>query len=150
MLAMGSSAVGPAGFAATRSRGACRNRPVPLGAQPVAEKSAETAWAAPVAAIPRPRRDRGGVRRRYGWRRLLAVLVIAVAGAIGWSGAQHLLAGASTEPGVPHFYVARPGDTIWGIAVRYSRGGDPRPLVDQLEAQTGGATLQPGEALAVP
>ncbi len=47
-------------------------------------------------------------------------------------------------------YVTRPGDTIWGIAVRYSGTGDPRPLMDSLEAQISGRVLQPGQRLAVP
>ena len=47
-------------------------------------------------------------------------------------------------------YVARPGDTIWSVAVRYDRGEDPRPLADLLEAQIGGAVLQPGQRLMVP
>jgi hypothetical protein len=47
-------------------------------------------------------------------------------------------------------YVARPGDTVWGIALRYSGTGDPRPLADSLEAQISGRVLQPGQRLAVP
>jgi len=47
-------------------------------------------------------------------------------------------------------YVARPGDTIWAIAVRYSGGTDPRALEDALEAQIGGGLLQPGQVLTVP
>jgi hypothetical protein len=47
-------------------------------------------------------------------------------------------------------YVARPGDTIWSVAVRFDRGEDPRPLSDLLEAQIGGAVLQPGQRLMVP
>ncbi|MGH9106696.1 MAG: LysM peptidoglycan-binding domain-containing protein [Acidimicrobiales bacterium] len=50
----------------------------------------------------------------------------------------------------PQVYVARPGDTIWGIAERYSSGRDPRPLADDLESQIGGAVLQPGQRLSVP
>jgi hypothetical protein len=50
----------------------------------------------------------------------------------------------------PQTYVARPGDTIWAIAVRFSGGGDPRPLAAELEAEIGGAALQPGQVLAVP
>jgi hypothetical protein len=47
-------------------------------------------------------------------------------------------------------YVAAPGDTVWSIAVRFARGGDPRPLVDRLEAEIGGRMLQPGQRLTVP
>jgi hypothetical protein len=89
-------------------------------------------------------------RSRYRWRRLVAVVVIAGAGAVASSTAQHLLAGASTRPAPPRLYVARPGDTIWGIAERFSGGGDPRPLADKLAAEIGDGVLQPGEVLEVP
>jgi hypothetical protein len=67
------------------------------------------------------------------------------------------LAAAERSPGAaaalgtcPKVYVARAGDTVWGIAVRYSEGGDPRALADSLEDQIGGELLQPGVVLAVP
>ncbi|HYA44249.1 MAG TPA: LysM peptidoglycan-binding domain-containing protein [Acidimicrobiales bacterium] len=50
----------------------------------------------------------------------------------------------------PMLYIARPGDTIWDIAVRYSRGADPRTLTDALEAEIGGGVLQPGQVLSIP
>jgi len=46
-------------------------------------------------------------------------------------------------------YVARPGDTIWDIALRYSGGADPRALADALEAEIGGGVLQPGQVLSI-
>jgi hypothetical protein len=55
-----------------------------------------------------------------------------------------------TAQGCSVVYVARPGDTIWSVAVRYDRGEDPRPLSDLLEAQIGGGVLQPGQRLMVP
>jgi hypothetical protein len=106
--------------------------------------------------------------RTYLWRRLAAVLVVACLGAVVWSAAERLVAQASLKPGavlgcpvhqslVPGgagscgaAYVARPGDTIWSIAVRSDHGGDPRPIEDQLEAQIGGGVLQPGERLVLP
>lgn len=86
----------------------------------------------------------------YFWRRLLVVFGIALFGALLWSTAQHLLAGAATRPAAEKVYIARPGDTIWGIAEKYAHGGDPRPLVDQLEGEIGGGVLQPGQALVLP
>jgi hypothetical protein len=52
--------------------------------------------------------------------------------------------------GCSQYYVARPGDTIWGIAVRFAGNGDPRPLASSLESEIGGGALQPGQVLAVP
>jgi len=119
-------------------------------------------------------------RRVYLWRRALVVTIIAVLGGIAWDAAQHLLVAAGApvggvcrplsassgalglaapdqSPGAasvlgpcPGTYVAKQGDTVWGIALRYSKGADPRALADVLEGELGGATLQPGQALAVP
>ena len=49
-----------------------------------------------------------------------------------------------------HVYVVGPGDTLWSIAARVHPGADPRPLVQELTAQLGGAQLQPGQALQLP
>lgn len=125
----------------------------------------------PIALWERP----PAVRRRphYFWRRLAALFAVGVLGAVTWSTAQHLIAGAAvplTVASCSHglvpvpsgaaggggggtcglSYVARPGDTIWSVAVEFSHGGDPRPLEDELEAQIGGGVLQPGQVLVVP
>jgi hypothetical protein len=47
-------------------------------------------------------------------------------------------------------YVVRPGDTLWSIALRLDPSGDPRPVVDELTGELGGASLQPGEQLVLP
>ena len=57
---------------------------------------------------------------------------------------------AGPVEGCPIAYTARPGDTLWSIALRYSGGGDPRALVGPLEAELRGGVLQPGERLIVP
>jgi hypothetical protein len=112
------------------------------------------------------------VRRRqrtFFWRRVIAVSVIAGLGAMAWLATGRLVSAASAQApqsqrclsgGLPgegqtagscgQVYVARPGDTIWAIAVAYSRGGDPRPLVAHLESEIGSGALQPGERLIVP
>jgi LysM repeat protein len=92
------------------------------------------------------------MRRRV----LLAVSsgAILVALALPWGGAgRHplatpgpVLAGATAHS----LYVVQPGDTMWGIAERLDPGGDPRPIVTQLEAQVGSDTLQPGQHLRLP
>jgi hypothetical protein len=57
---------------------------------------------------------------------------------------------AAGAPSCSQIYVARPGDTIWAVASKFGRGGDPRLLADQLEAEIGGGVLQPGQRLSVP
>jgi len=101
------------------------------------------------------------------WRRALVATALAIVSALGWGAASRLISSAvpahaatsscrpdgrclSGEPPSSTTYVVRPGDTIWAIAVRYSHGGDPRSLEYELEDQTGGASLQPGEVLHVP
>jgi hypothetical protein len=112
------------------------------------------------------------VRRRpqtFFWRRAIAISVLIGLGAMAWlvtgrfvsaAGAQAPQGQQCLSGGVPgggqsagscgQAYVARSGDTIWSIAVAYSRGGDPRPLVANLESQIGGGVLQPGERLVLP
>lgn len=58
--------------------------------------------------------------------------------------------GASPRPVAANVWVVRPGDTLWSIVVDSGVSGDPRPVVDRLEAQLGGKPLQPGERLILP
>jgi hypothetical protein len=146
-------------------------------------------------AGPRSSADLFSTRRKFFWRRVVVVAVIAGLGALAWNATERLMAAAGGElsggalcspsagttqlqavrlaaedlSSAPssaqgeqlelygghrdtcsQVYVARPGDTLWAVATRFSRGGDPRALVAGLEAQVGGAVLQPGERLAVP
>lgn len=113
-------------------------------------------------------------RPRYFWRRVAVLMAAGALGAVAMSAGQHLAAGAAVHPGagltcppgqvpVPGpgggtagtgscgtGYTARPGDTVWSVAVRFDRGADPRALEDELEAQLAGRVLQPGEVLVVP
>jgi len=123
--------------------------------------------------VPYPVGRPGSVVRRrpqtFFWRRAIALSVIVGLGALAWLATGRLVSVAGAQApqsrqclsgGVPgegqtagscgQVYVARPGDTIWSIAVAYSRGGDPRPLVANLESEIGGGVLQPGERLVVP
>jgi hypothetical protein len=111
----------------------------------------------------------GSVERRrpqtFFWRRAIAVSVLVGLGAMAWLATGRLVSAAGAQApqsqqclsaGVPgggscgQVYVAKPGDTIWSIAVAYSRGDDPRPLVANLESQIAGGVLQPGERLVLP
>jgi hypothetical protein len=123
--------------------------------------------------VPSPGGKAGSVVRRkqwtFFWRRVVVVLVIAGLGAMAWLATGRLVSAAGAQApqsqrcvagGLPgegetagscgQVYVARPGDTIWAIAVAYSRGGDPRPLVANLESEIGGSALEPGDRLIVP
>jgi hypothetical protein len=99
----------------------------------------------------------------YRRRRLVALVVLATA-AIGVAfllrnalagpgGIPFTTAGSSSasmaHPAESGMYVVRPGDTLWSIARSLQGHGDLRPLVDQLEAQTGHQPLQVGEQLVV-
>jgi hypothetical protein len=123
--------------------------------------------------VPHPGGKSGSVARRrprtFFWRRVLVVSLIAGLGGMVWLATGRLVSAAgaqapqsqlcmsgvlpaegSSAGSCGQAYVARPGDTIWAIAVAYSRGGDPRPLVANLESEIGGGALQPGERLIVP
>lgn len=49
-------------------------------------------------------------------------------------------------------YVVRSGDTLWSIAKRIVRGGDPRTLVDAIADRNGidPGSLLPGQTLLIP
>jgi LysM repeat protein len=57
---------------------------------------------------------------------------------------------AAGKPAVAGTWVVRPGDTLWTIVERSGVHGDPRPVVDRLNAQLHGRPLQVGERIAVP
>jgi hypothetical protein len=53
--------------------------------------------------------------------------------------------GAATETGSS--YVVKPGDTLWSIAGGLGLDGDIRPVVDELAARAGGASLEAGQRI---
>jgi len=80
-------------------------------------------------------------------------------GAIALSGlgflAGHATAGPSHRAAAPRerVYVVRPGDTLWGIALRIGGAdSDPRPLVAELASMNHVAdgAIVPGERLVLP
>ncbi|HLI43277.1 MAG TPA: LysM peptidoglycan-binding domain-containing protein [Acidimicrobiales bacterium] len=95
-----------------------------------------------------------GLRRLLPGAATLAVLAaswFAVGALAASANAVHvvMLPGSTAVRG-GFVYTARPGDTLWSIALRAEPGADPRPLVDRLEAELGGGTLQPGDRLFIP
>jgi hypothetical protein len=101
----------------------------------------------------RPRRRvSAGVRRRRALLAVTALLVVGLALPLGGSGgSSHPSGPALAEtPGQSVAYTVRPGDTLWTIAQRADPTGDPRPLVAQMEQQTGSDTVTPGQRISVP
>jgi nucleoid-associated protein YgaU len=110
------------------------------------------------ALVPAVRRAASTGTR--GLRRFLpGIATLAVVAGV-WFGAGSLVglrpapatggavAGASLMAG--QSYVARPGDTLWSIALRFDPAGDPRPIVAKLAAELRGNVLQPGDRLVLP
>ena len=112
-----------------------------------AENHATSAKARRVAAQSR------GLRRLLPGAATLAVLASV------WFGAGALSTVHRPAMAVPaaavrvhggYLYVARPGDTLWSIASALQPGGDPRPIVAELEQQLHGAQLVAGDRLTLP
>lgn len=157
---------------ATTARSATTANPTPTPTTSPAPTTTTTTTPAGVpravtaAAAARLRTERGLSTTRLahqielrGLRRLLpGVATLAVLGGL-WCGIGALssvhrprpvqMPGAVSTP-QGSLYVARPGDTLWSIASRALPNGDPRPLVDALQAQLHGAPLEPGDRLVLP
>ena len=115
-------------------------------------------WGAPAPRASRPSRSRPGrpSRTTLRRRRLMALGLCMLAAAGMWL-ALHAVARAlggggspALQPAAAHTWVVQPGDTAWGIALASGAKGDIRPVVDAIEAQTGGHPLTPGERLVLP
>ncbi len=102
------------------------------------------------------RRARRAVVRR---RRRAVVFAAAVAGLVcglalpiaslgGSPVAAHPRVGAATAGET--VYVVRPGDTLWSIAARFDRGGNPRPMAEALAREIGSDVVTPGERIPIP
>ncbi len=88
------------------------------------------------------------------WRRRTVAVAIGLAALVMAGKAGAALGGSplavperrpATTP-----YVVQPGDSLWSIAARLEPGHDPRPVVDALAADRGGAPLVPGEVITRP
>lgn len=80
---------------------------------------------------------------------VVGALLVLLALPVGVLGGRALPSRATPlRPGAE--YVVRPGDTLWSIALRLDPTGDPRAVVARLAAETGSATIVPGERLRLP
>jgi hypothetical protein len=97
------------------------------------------------------RRASPAVRRRRGLLAVTTLLVVGLALPLGGSGGRsHPTGPALAETGHAVVYTVQPGDTLWSIAQRVNPTADPRPLVSQIEGQTGSATVTPGQRIKLP
>jgi hypothetical protein len=99
-------------------------------------------------------------RRRRVVALILAVafVVVAMAGVravlppTGADGGRPLSAAGSSDPVTAghETLLVQPGETLWDIARDLQPTGDLRPVVDELAALNGGATLEAGQRIALP
>ncbi len=101
-------------------------------------------------------------RRRWAALGLLGAVVVLVGLAVGAArgpvaaadrpvtGRSAADTGDGVAPARTVTYVVQPGDTLWAIARRLAPGTDPRPLVDELKRDAGGAVLRVGQRLEIP
>lgn len=95
------------------------------------------------------------MRRCLGW---LGALAVAAALALCFLGPQSSSRGGpkpgyelpGARPVASRVWVVQPGQTLWGIATALEPHADVRPLVERLVAETGSATVYPGEAIPIP
>ena len=105
------------------------------------------------ASSRRPAPGSRGLRRLLPGAATLAVLVSIWFGAGALSSLHRpamTVPAAAVRAHGGYLYVARPGDTLWSIASKLQPGGDPRPLVAELEQQLHGGELVVGDRLTLP
>ncbi|MCU1492995.1 MAG: hypothetical protein JWO62_759 [Acidimicrobiaceae bacterium] len=111
----------------------------------------------PGASAPTRPAVAGAARQRRGLRIAPALLTVGALAGI-WFGTGALTGSKShlvRPPGAQavhggYRYVVRAGDTVWSIASAMEPGADPRPLVDELDAELPGGVLRVGATLRLP
>jgi len=107
--------------------------------------------------IVRHRRKQALVRRHV--RSTVPVIFLVALFAGLWIGTGALVSSGPSRLDAPkgavavhggYDYVVQPGDTVWSIATQMLPQGDPRPLVDEIEAELHGGQLQVGAILHLP
>ncbi len=102
------------------------------------------------------RRARRAIIRRR--RRCLVLSALAACLGCGLALPLGALGGSATPPRSGKdvavigetVYVVRPGDTLWSIAARFDRTGNPRPMAEALARETGSAVVVAGERIVIP
>jgi hypothetical protein len=119
----------------------------------VAELRAQGAVVRTGVDVTRRRAQRRALRRR----RRTVLLATVVAGLVtGLALPVAVLGGSPAHPSgraalvERSVYVVRPGDTLWSIAARVDRGGDPRAMAEALAREIGSGVVVPGERIAIP
>jgi hypothetical protein len=135
-----------------------RPAPRPTFARPTFARPGSARW--PVAAPAQAQHGRSVYRaRRTLALALLLITVMAVAvgvhtlvvGVGGEALTTTLSTGSVDRPGAgAGVYVVQPGDSLWSIVRASGVRGDPRPLVDRLEREMGGRSLQIGQQVVIP
>jgi nucleoid-associated protein YgaU len=90
-------------------------------------------------------------RTRVRRRRVAVIAAVAIVGG-AWAGPLAHRDDPRMRSVASHRYVVRDGDTVWSIASRLQTRGDPRPLVDAIQAanDVDPGALRPGQTLVIP
>lgn len=145
---------GPRGHAGLRlvpdvpAAPAVRSRPAPGVSRPSAPP------ARPRRSVPEPATPvrPAPIRLTRRGRVVLVLFLAAVLLVTGWFVSRAVASAATTSPPSAASVEARPGDTLWSIAVRARPDTDPRITVERILEANGLASpvIQPGQRLILP
>jgi hypothetical protein len=110
-------------------------------------------------------RDAGPTPAVYRRRRVVALILAVALVVVAMTGIRAVLRpltgsvdgrplstvdGSAPVPAGTETILVQPGETLWDVARDLQPSGDVRPLVDELAALNGGATLEAGQNLLLP